>query len=92
MLLEGPGDWDNADHLAGLSVERAELAVAAARGSASMVIASRPNPCCSAVISRLDMPAVGICWCRAFGRLGDLPRHTGGNGAARRVAVSPSGS
>lgn len=57
LLLEDLGDWDNADHLAGLSMQRAQLAISALAGLHSWSL----EPSNSAVLQSfpaLDMPAV----------------------------------
>lgn len=57
LLLEDLRDWDNADHLAGLSLDRVQLAIAALAG----LHAWSMEPSNTAVLEhfpRLDMPAV----------------------------------
>ena len=87
----GPGDWDNADHLAGLSVERAELAVAALAGLHRWSL----QPSNSAVLQSfpaLDIPAVPICWCPPSGRAGRSTASTPAQRCRVGSPVSPSGS
>ena len=55
LLLEDLGDWDNADHLAGLSMDRARLCIAAA-GRAARVV-DRAGECrCLEAFPSLDTP------------------------------------
>ena len=57
LLLEDLGDWDNADHLAGLSMERAQLAITALAGLHRWSVEPSNAPVLQR-FPRLDMPAV----------------------------------
>jgi Ecdysteroid kinase-like family len=76
LLLEDLRDWDNADHLAGLSIDRAQLAIAALAGLHAWSL----KPSNSAVLQsfpRLDMPAVRDLLLPAFAPGWDIYReHT----------------
>jgi aminoglycoside phosphotransferase (APT) family kinase protein len=66
LLLEDLGDWDNADHLAGLSIERARLCIAQLAGlhawSVEPANASALQP-----FPSIDMPTVRDLLVPAFG-------------------------
>lgn len=76
LLLEDLGDWDNADHLAGLSMERAELAIAALAGLHRWSL-QPANVDVLQSFPALDMPAVRDLLVPAFGPGWDIYReHT----------------
>ena len=58
LLLEDLRDWDNADHLAGLSFDRAQLAIDRAGRPARLVAGAVEYRCRWSTSRALDMPAV----------------------------------
>lgn len=73
LLLEDLKDWDNADHLAGLSIERARLCIAQLAGLHAWS-AEPANTAALQVFPRFDMPAVRDLLVPAFGMGWDIYR------------------
>ena len=66
LVMEDLRDWDNADHLAGLSLDRAQICIAALAGLHSW--SDDPaNPLPSEVFPGLDTPAARELFLPAFG-------------------------
>ena len=64
-MLEDLQDWDNADHLAGLSMDRARLCIEQLAGSARMVD-DRANAAALDAFPSIDTPMARDLLCRAF--------------------------
>jgi hypothetical protein len=73
LLLEDLRDWDNADHLAGLSLERARLCIAQLAGLHAWSV-QPSNTAALQVFPRFDMPAVRDLLVPAFGPGWDVYR------------------
>lgn len=73
LLLEDLQDWDNADHLAGLSLERARLCIAQLAGLHAWSV-QPSNTAALQVFPRFDMPAVRDLLVPAFGPGWDVYR------------------
>lgn len=73
LLLEDLQDWDNADHLAGLSIERARLCIAQLAGLHAWSV-QPSNTSVLQLFPSIDMPAVRDLLVPAFGPGWDIYR------------------
>lgn len=73
LLLEDLRDWDNADHLAGLSIDRARLCITQLAGLHAWSV-QPSNTAALQVFPRFDMPAVRDLLVPAFGPGWDVYR------------------
>ena len=69
LLLEDLRDWDNADHLAGLSLERARLCIAQLAGLHAWSVQPSNTPRCRCFRASI-CPRSATCWCPPSGLAG----------------------
>ena len=92
LVLEDLRDWDNADHLAGLSLDRARLCIEQLAGLHAWSIEAGECRCAGSVPEHRHPDGPRPACPRVRAGLADLPRQVVCSRFRRRSRASPSGS